>query len=249
MLIILSPSKTVNFKQEIVDIKFTLPLFEKDANELNSQLLTYVADEIMQKEKVSLKIARLTYENIQTFSLKNTVGKPAVFTFDGNVYNKLRVKDFRKEELTFIQNHVRIFSALYGILRPFDLINPYRLDMKSKLINGLYDFWREKVTREIIRLLSKDDKMLINLASTEYFKLIDLKQISNDVRIITPVFQQEKNGKYVTNALFAKHARGLMTRFIAENQIDNPEYLKAFDSEGYYFNPHLSKKDEWYFTR
>jgi cytoplasmic iron level regulating protein YaaA (DUF328/UPF0246 family) len=249
VLLILSPSKSVNFVSEEIQVESGRPLFEKEAARLHAGLKDYTVDEILRKEKVSLKIARAAYENIQLFSLKNTSQKPAIFAFDGNAYDKLRVRDFDRKELNFLQNHLRIFSALYGILSPFDLIKPYRLDMGSKLIDGLYDFWREKVTAEISRLLSKDDRILVNLASNEYFKMIDVKKLPVGTRIILPVFQQEKDGRYVTNALFAKHARGLMTRFVTEHEISAPDYLKAFDAEGYYFNPHLSEKDEWYFTR
>lgn len=249
MLIILSPSKSVNFKSEKIPVNMTLPLFEKDSLEINTGLTGHSVTDIMEKERVSLKIARTTYEYIQTFKLKNTERKPAIFAFDGNVYDKLKVREFNEKELSIVQKHVRIFSAMYGILSPFDSIKPYRFDMISKLSGGLYDFWKDKVTTEVIRLLKKDDGILVNLASSEYSKMIDFKKLPKNCRIITPVFQQEKEGKYVTKSLYAKYARGLMTRFIVENNITDPEYLKGFDSEGYYFNPYLSKKDEWYFTR
>jgi cytoplasmic iron level regulating protein YaaA (DUF328/UPF0246 family) len=130
-----------------------------------------------------------------------------------------------------------------------DKIKPYRLDMTSKLIPDLYKYWKDKVIATIIPLLEENDYLLINLASVEYFKMIDLKALPKQTHIITPVFQQEKNGILTSNSLFAKQARGLMLRFIAENRIVNPEYLQAFDSEGYFYNPHLSNGNNWFFTR
>ena len=121
--------------------------------------------------------------------------------------------------------------------------------MNSKLIPDLYGYWKNKVTSTVADLLKTNDYLLVNLASAEYFKMINLKTLPKQTRIITPVFQQEKNGKLVSNSLFAKQARGLMLRFIAENQITEPTYFQAFDSEGYFYNPRLSKENDWYFTR
>ncbi|MCD7971514.1 MAG: YaaA family protein [Candidatus Azobacteroides sp.] len=253
MLIILSPSKTIDFKQpapQTVAIgNPVFPLFIKDADSLIEQLQVYTVEEIMEKEKMSLRLARSTYEYFQSFFFSNTPQKPAVFAFNGNVYNKLKAGEMNDGELAFLQEHVRIFSALYGILSPMDLIKPYRLDMNSGLLEKLYGFWRDKVTAEVIKYLSEKDGLLINLASKEYSKMINAKQLPASARVITPVFQQEKNGKYTTNSLHAKHARGLMTRFIMENEIEDIEYLKAFDSEGYFFDPYLSGKNDWYFVR
>jgi cytoplasmic iron level regulating protein YaaA (DUF328/UPF0246 family) len=130
-----------------------------------------------------------------------------------------------------------------------DIIKPYRLDMNTRLISNLYEYWKDKLTNITAELLKINDYLLINLASVEYFKMIDLKTLPEQTRIITPVFQQEKNGKLVTNSLYAKQARGLMLRFIAENRITEPTYLQAFDSEGYFYNARLSNKNNWYFTR
>lgn len=249
MIIILSPSKSIDFSAQTRQVKSTEAGFLNKAAGIIQQLTGYKIEEILQKERLSPKMALSTYEYFQTFSLPQAPQKPAFFAFSGNVYDKLNVATLSDPELDFAQQHVRIFSALYGILRPMDLIKPYRLDMLSKLISGLYNTWQEDVSKEISTLLSKDDKTLINLASAEYFKILKQKQCPSGTRIITPVFQQEKNGKFVTSSLYAKQARGLMLRFIIKNAISDPEYIKAFDDEGYFFNPHLSKGHNWHFTR
>ena len=248
MLLILSPSKTMNFDLLYPQVGAGLPLFAKEAAELMIQLKDFSIDDILQKEKLSLNLARSTYEHIQSFEFENTPEKPALFAFDGTVFDKLQASNLQERELLFLQNHLRIFSAVYGILSPFDCVRPYRLDMKSELVKGLYDYWRQKVTDELIRLLPENDFILINLASNEYFKMIDRKRLPSQVRIVTPVFKQEIKGRLATNGLYAKYARGLMTRFIAENAISDVELLKAFDLEGYFFNPHLSGENEWIFV-
>jgi cytoplasmic iron level regulating protein YaaA (DUF328/UPF0246 family) len=249
MLIILSPSKSINFKERVVSKNTTTPRFEADADYLMSLLSEFRAIEIAEKEKISLKMALSVFEFIQTFAVQSTVQKEAVFAYSGNVYNKLNVAGLDENSLMFLQKRLCILSALYGVLRPLDKIKPYRLDMTSKLIPDLYKYWRDKVTASVIPLLEENDYLLINLASVEYFKMIDLKVLPKQTRIITPVFQQEKNGKLTTSSLYAKQARGLMLRFIAENQLANPEYLQAFDSEEYFYNPHLSDENNWFFTR
>lgn len=213
------------------------------------QLLSVSTEEIAIQERVSLKIAMSTREYIHAFDRQDNQRKPALLAFNGNVYDKLNAISFNKDEIAFAAKHLRIFSALYGILSPLDIIQPYRLDMNSQLIEGLYGFWKENVTREIAKLLKTNNNILINLASAEYFKIIDPQQLPAGCRIITPVFKQEHHGSYITKGLFAKQARGLMTRFIIENQITDPEHLQGFTEEGYYFRPELSKKNEWIFTR
>jgi cytoplasmic iron level regulating protein YaaA (DUF328/UPF0246 family) len=249
MLIVISPSKSINFKSGEMRTGATTPRFEQEAGDLISRLSAFRADEIAKKEKVSLRIALSAYESIQTFPLPSTIRKEAVFAYSGNVYDKLHAKDLDETTLQFLQRHLCIFSALYGLLRPLDRIKPYRLDMGSGLIPDLYPFWKEKVTRSLVDLLKENDYLLVNLASAEYFRMIDLKALPRQTRIITPVFQQQKNGKLSTNSLFAKQARGWMLRFIAKNQLTEPYGMQAFDDAGYLFNPRLSSQNEWYFTK
>jgi cytoplasmic iron level regulating protein YaaA (DUF328/UPF0246 family) len=249
MLIIISPSKSINFKEVGVREGAAEPRFEHEADSLMALLAGFRADEIAEREKVSTKIALSTYEFIQTFPLEQTVQKEALFAFSGNVYDKLDAEGLDESALAFLQKHLCIFSALYGVLRPLDRIKPYRLDMASGLIPDLYNYWRDRVTAVVAQLLPENDYLLINLASAEYFKMIDIKSLPRQTRIITPVFQQEIKGKWATNSLFAKHARGLMLRFIAENKISEPDSLHAFDAEGYFYNPLLSDKDTWNYRR
>jgi cytoplasmic iron level regulating protein YaaA (DUF328/UPF0246 family) len=249
MIILLSPSKSIDFKGNEIRKDATIPQFENEANYLVSLLSGYRVGEIAQKEKISIKMALSTYEFIQTFPTHSAIRKEAVFAYSGNVYNKLNPAGMDDVSLLFLQKHLRILSALYGILRPLDKIKPYRLDMNSKLIPDLYGYWKNKPTHALTELLEANNYLLINLASVEYFKMIDIKTLPKQTRIIIPVFQQEKNGKLTTNSLYAKQARGSMLRFIAENRITEPDYLQAFDSEGYFYNPRLSNENSWYFTR
>lgn len=249
MLIILSPSKTINFKKESPQITTTTPLFQQEAEELIGRLSTYTVEEIMEKEKLSLKLAQLTHEYIQTFPLSLSKEKAAIFAYTGHVYDKLDAASLDSSAMEYLSKHLCIFSALYGILKPSDNMQAYRLDMNSRLIPNLYDFWRNKVTDVMAEKLNKQQNVLINLASNEYFKMLNSKNLTTPVRIITPVFQQEKHGKRVTNSMYAKQARGAMVRFLATHRIKEPEYLKAFTDEGYYFDEELSSNDMWYFIR
>ena len=214
-----------------------------------AQCTAFTPEEIALRERVSLKLAFSTHEYIHTYSPTRRTGKAAVFAYNGVVFNKLQAKTFSPSELEFAQSHLRILSALYGILRPLDLIQPYRLDMTSGMVYGLYDYWRNTVSREVATLLKEDDNLLINLTSGEYFKLLDFKLLPKKTRVITPVFKYLYHGKYTVNSLFAKQARGWMARFIIENQITDPEHLQAFTEGGYFFRPELSGDTEWVFTR
>jgi cytoplasmic iron level regulating protein YaaA (DUF328/UPF0246 family) len=249
MIIVISPSKSINFQEGAMRAGATTPRFEADADYLMSLLSAFRAGEIAEKEKVSIRIALAAYEFIQTFPLSSSVREEAVFAYSGNVYDKLNVAGLEDDSLQYLQNHLCIFSALYGVLRPLDRIKPYRLDMSSRLIPNLYAYWKEKVTETLLKLLKDNDYLLVNLASAEYFKMIDLPSLPPQTRILTPVFQQEKNGRLTTNSLFAKQARGLMLRFIAEHKPTDPSHLQAFDSEGYFFAPQLSGPNNWHFTR
>ncbi len=203
---------------------------------------------------LSPELTALNFERYHSwnlpFSQKNA--KQAILAFQGDVYRKLKAQTLNEKELDFAQEHLRILSGLYGILRPLDLIQPYRLEMGTKLsVSGnknLYEFWGRKLAENLLKEMEKQNtKVLINLASNEYFKAIKPKNIN--IPIITPVFKDFKNGQYKVLFLYAKYARGLMTRFIIKNKIDKPEKLKLFDSEGYAFDSNLSTEKEWVFTR
>jgi cytoplasmic iron level regulating protein YaaA (DUF328/UPF0246 family) len=249
MLIILSPSKTIDFHTQAPIPDSTRPLFSSQANALIEDLRPFSSEEIALRERVSLKIAFATRDYIHSFSATQRQGKPALFAFTGHVYTKLKALELPDDELSFAQEHLRIFSALYGILRPLDRIQPHRLDMNTNLVDNLYETWKEKVTTEVCKLLKTRDSILINLASAEYFKMLDKNHLPANCRIITPVFKQESNGKYTVNSLYAKQARGLMARFIIQNKISDPEHLLGFSEDGYYYRPELSGRDEWIYTR
>jgi cytoplasmic iron level regulating protein YaaA (DUF328/UPF0246 family) len=199
-------------------------------------------------------LAGLNYTRYHDWQKNHTIhnSQPAISLFFGDAYKGLDAASLNAETLQTLNNKLIILSGMYGLLRPFDLIQPHRLEMGTKLKNikgnNLYDFWRYDVTNELnMRINKTNTKYVVNLASNEYFKVVDKKQLKADV--ITPVFKQEKAGKYKTVAIYAKRARGLMTRFIAENNISNPEYLKAFDYDNYTFSEQMSKTNEMVFIR
>jgi len=254
MLILISPAKSLDFETENSNKTFSESIFLKESQSLIKQVRKFSTDEIADFMSISPKLAQLNYERFVNwhlpFDLDNA--KQAILAFKGDVYTGLDAGSLSETELQTAQKDLRILSGLYGVLRPLDLIQAYRLEMGKKLKttkgNNLYEFWGDKITTEINKTLKENnDKHLINLASNEYFKSVNKKKIKAE--IITPVFKDFKNGQYKVISFFAKKARGLMTRFIIQNNITDPEYLKAFNSDGYTFNPHLSTDTELVFTR
>lgn len=248
MISILSPSKKQDFDVS-APTNTTQPRFLSEAETLMQELRTLSRPQIGELMSISDKLASLNFDRFQQFDppFTNANAKPAVLAFRGDVYDGLDADSLSEESLAFAQEHLRILSGLYGILRPLDLIQPYRLEMKTKLANpegdDLYEFWGDKLAEQI----NSETDTLINLASNEYFKALPNKTL--DVRLITPVFKELKGEKYKVIAIYAKKARGAMARFIIENRIDTPEDLKNFQWEGYAFHNELSKKNEWVFTR
>jgi hypothetical protein len=204
--------------------------------------------------KVSEKLAKLNFERYSDWQtrLKGSNAKQALLAFKGDIYSGLDIEHYARKEYDFAQKHLRILSGLYGILRPLDLMLPYRLEMATKLATvrgkNLYQFWGTKIS-ESVRSLLKSEKsgILLNLCSAEYFKAIQSDSL--DIRIITPVFKEFRDGSYRFITLYAKKARGLMCNYIIQNHIVDTEGLKSFDVAGYQFNKRLSSKDEWIFTR
>ena len=199
---------------------------------------------------VSDKIAQLNHDRFENFSAKLTLknAKQALFAYEGDVYKEIPVQRYDAKDLDFAQKHVRILSGLYGILKPLDLIQPYRLEMSIKLKNpkgdDLYTFWGDKLTKA---LNVEKDPILINLASKEYSDAIQLDNFKG--RVITPVFKDKRNGELKVFGMLAKRARGMMTDFIIQNRITKPEDLKKFTVGGYKFHSKLSTESEWTFTR
>lgn len=254
MLILISPAKSLDFETKSTTKACSEALFLKDSQTLIKKLRKLSTDEIADFMGISPKLAQLNFERFLSWQLPFNLdnAKQAVLAFKGDVYTGLDAYSLSEKELQTAQMDLRILSGLYGVLRPLDLIQAYRLEMGKKLQtkkgDNLYEFWGDKITKEINKTLKeKDDKFLINLASNEYFKSVNKKKIKAEV--ITPVFKDLKNGQYKVISFFAKKARGLMTRFIIQNEITDPEHLKAFDSDGYIFNPQLSKNTELVFTR
>lgn len=254
MITILSPSKTQDFSANGVPEDYSQPQLLKHSQLLLKELRKKNTEDIKSLMEVSDKIAELNYERFQQFSTPFTAenAKQALFAFKGDVYTGIDLEDYQQEELAFAQDHLRILSGFYGLLRPLDLIQPYRLEMKIKLKNprgkDLYTFWGNRITDALNEAFAdQQNPLLINLASNEYFKAIDKKKLKTD--ITTPVFKEYKNGKYSTIAIYAKKARGMMTDFIIKNKIEEAEKIKTFNREGYEFSEQMSKENEWVFIR
>ncbi|NOU59793.1 peroxide stress protein YaaA [Marinifilum caeruleilacunae] len=254
MLIVISPAKSLDFESSVPTKLHSDAGFTKDAEQLIKILRKLKVDEIQELMSVSPKLAQLNFERFHQWSLPFTSenAKQALLAFKGDVYTGIDADSLTDKDFEYAQSKLRILSGLYGVLKPMDLIQAYRLEMGKKLGNrrgkDLYEFWGDRITKSINQDLKEyGHKNLINLASNEYFKSINSKKINAD--IVTPAFKDLKNGQYKMISFFAKKARGLMTRFIIQNEITNPEDLKAFDLDGYIFNPNLSKENAPVFTR
>jgi len=255
MIVIISPAKRLQ-KQEIKIAKnlISKSIFLSKSEKLIHELRKKSVQEIKQLMKLSDDLAELNYIRYQEWTKTHTEknSQAAISLFYGDAYKGIDAKTLDTTSLNTLNNKLIILSGMYGLLKPFDLIQSHRLEMGTKLKNesgnNLYDFWKTDVTTELNKLIKKSKtEYIVNLASNEYFKVIDKKQLQAE--IITPIFKEEKAGKYKTIAIYAKRARGLMTRFIAENNINNPEYLKAFDYENYTYSEGMSKANELIFIR
>jgi len=254
MLTVISPAKSLDFKTPPVIREFTVPEFLNESEKLIGRLKMMTPKKISALMGISDDLGELNFQRFQSWQLPFTPenSKQAVFAFNGDVYQGLQAATLSEEILMLAQSKLRILSGLYGVLKPLDIIQPYRLEMGTKLkyykSKDLYAYWNQTITRKINEAVSESgSSVLINLASTEYFKSIDRKKLKAE--LVTPDFKEFKNGNYIMISFFAKRARGLMTRFILENKISNPSDLVAFDSEGYAFNSRLSKAGNPVFTR
>ena len=253
MLMIPSPAKKLSLKISRSSQR-TQPQFPQETQTLVHILKDLGPVDLARLMKISDKLAELNYDRYQAWSPTpaESAQAPAIFAFQGDVYQGLSVQTLSAQALDYLQQHLRILSGLYGLLRPYDLIQAYRLEMGTPLENpqgkNLYDFWQNKITQALQGQFPQDEKQeLVNLASNEYAKAIDFKNLN--ARIITPVFKDWKNGRYKIINFYAKKARGLMARFAAENAITQAEDLKAFNLAGYGFDPELSNETTWVFTR
>lgn len=248
MIIVISPAKTIVNNLPCSTDHATEPAFKKDANKLAAHLKNFKTDDLQELMGISPKLALLNYERYQSWFHPSTEKLKAICAFKGEVFNGLKGWEFNSRELLHAQEHLVILSGLFGLLKPLDLIKPYRLEMGTEMDFGsLYEFWGDKITNRLNKQLKADGGPLINLASKEYFKTLNTNKITKPV--ITPDFKDYKNGSYKMISVYAKKARGLMSRFILKNKLTNPEDLKAFNDEGYYYNSHLSKECNPVFTR
>ena len=252
MKIVISPAKSLNLERELPTNQFTESIFLKDAKKVHSVLKKIKPTALADLMEISTNLANLNWQRNQDFKLPFDTenARPAIYTFDGEVYNGLDVFSLPNEKIEILQNKVRILSGLYGLLKPLDLMQAYRLEMGTKIEVGtnknLYEFWKTKITTSLNKELVKDE-LFINLASNEYFSAIDTKKLKT--KIITPEFKDYKDGKLKTISFFAKRARGLMVRFILDTNAETIDDLKAFDSENYKFDANLSTSNNLIFTR
>ena len=252
MKIIISPAKSLDFETKSPTSLHTQPRFLEQSEKLNKKLKTLSKKNISELMKISEALSALNYDRNQTwktpFSPDNA--KQAIYSFTGEVFRGIDVHTLEEEKIPLLQDRLRILSGLYGILKPLDLIQPYRLEMGTKLPVGntknLYKFWDDTVAKSLNDEL-KDGELLVNLASTEYFKVLPKKVLK--VPMITPVFKDFKNGEYKTVMTFAKKARGLMVRYIIDHNIKTIDGLKNFNKESYRFSEEMSTENELLFTR
>jgi len=252
MKIVISPAKSLDFETKVPTTNYTEGIFLNEAEKLNSVLKKKSPKKLSALMSISPKLGELNWQRNQDWSLPFTSenAKQAVFAFKGDVYIGLDAYTLSSEKIKQLQNKLRILSGQYGLLKPLDLIQPYRLEMGTKLKVGrkdnLYQYWGDKITKELNTELT-DDEVFVNLASNEYFKVVKPKLLK--VPVITPVFKDYKNGNLKIISFFAKKARGLMVRYIIDNNIENIEDLKGFNYEGYAFDLNLSTEKELVFTR
>jgi uncharacterized protein len=252
MKIVISPAKSLNFEKELPISKYSEPLFLKESRQVHKVLKQKKPKELSELMSISEKLADLNWERNQSWKTPFTAenARPAIYTFDGDVYTGLDAHSIPLEKLDDLQDKLRILSGLYGLLKPLDLIQAYRLEMGTKLPIGekknLYEFWKATVTKSLNKELEKGE-LFVNLASNEYFSAIDVKALK--VPVITPDFKDYKDGKLKMISFFAKKARGMMVRYIIDTHAETIDDLKRFDYEGYRYDETLSKGSHLVFTR
>lgn len=254
MITIISPAKTLDFNKIAITDQYSEPIFKEEASQLIGELQKYSSQDIEELMNISDKLAELNYKRYKQWSKEHSIenSKQAILAYSGDVYQGMKAGDFNEKQLKFSQQHIRIISGLYGVLRPLDLIQPYRLEMSIKLKNSkgvdLYSFWKEKITDFFNKEIGDHkDNTLINLASNEYFSAIDKDKFKG--RIITPMFKEYRNGNYKIIGIYAKKARGAMAKYIVENEINSPKHIKNFNQHEYKYNEKLSTDSEWIFVR
>jgi cytoplasmic iron level regulating protein YaaA (DUF328/UPF0246 family) len=252
MLVVISPAKALDM--DPVATVPTEPAFQADAVRLAKTARNLTLGQLKKLMNLSDDLARLSRDRFKVFAAEPTADtvKPAALAFNGDTYQGLEAKTLSDEDMRWAQDHLRILSGLYGLLRPLDAMQPYRLEMGSRLKTrrgtSLYDYWGAIIAKALnANAGDANTQVLVNCASQEYFGAVDLKALK--LRVITPQFMEIKDDKPRIVSFFAKRARGAMARFIVENQLTDPEEIKGFTSGGYAFDPDLSAGDTWVFTR
>ncbi len=254
MLAVLSPAKSLDYESALPIQSYTTAALLDDSEQLMTGLKSMGPDELSSLMGISESLAQLNFERNQEWSLPidDKVGRQALLAFKGDVYIGLEAYALSRADFAFAQDHLRILSGLYGVLRPLDLIRPYRLEMGTRFANDrgkdLYEFWGSKISGALNAQLEEiGGEYLINLASNEYFRSVDVGALNAEV--ITPVFKDWKNGRYKIISFFAKKARGRMSAYIIKNRLTQPAALKRYDWDGYRFDAKMSSGREWVFTR
>ncbi|HEY7884350.1 MAG TPA: peroxide stress protein YaaA [Cellvibrionaceae bacterium] len=254
MLMVISPAKTLDFDAPAITRKISTPEFLSQSTELIEQLKALSPADISSLMGISDKLGLLNFDRYHAWQTPFTQNnaKQAILAFKGDVYTGLEAETFSAADFTFAQKQLRILSGLYGLLKPLDLIQPYRLEMGTRFANSLgenlYQFWGDTLTDALNQQLPKrGERVLVNLASNEYFKAVNIKAL--DARVITPVFKDWKNGQYKIISFFAKKARGMMSAYSVKHRLSDPEGLKSFNVAGYAWQPELSSPNQWVFTR
>lgn len=254
MLLVVSPAKDLDLTPIAADIAATQPALLQDAVELAAVCKQLAPSDLASLMHISDKLAGLNAARFAQWQPPFTQdnAKAALFMFNGDVYQGLAATSLRADDVVFAQQHLRILSGLYGVLRPLDLMQPYRLEMGTKLANArgkdLYAFWKEAITAHLKQQLHTiESNVLLNLASQEYFKAVDKKQLN--ARVITPEFKDYKNGQYKIISFYAKKARGLMARYVIQQRLTAPEQLIQFNLDGYYYSAEHSAADSPVFLR
>ncbi len=237
MKILISPAKSLDFENNVEKSISSKPIFADQALNINNTIKNLSAPDLSSLMNISPKLSELNWSRNQEFQKIDSKEKEAIFAFNGDVYDGIDANTINTSNHEKLQNSLRILSGLYGILKPFDKIKAYRLEMGTKIsINGsknLYDFWKDNVTKSLVNEVNEND-IIVNLASNEYFSVIDQSLISNT--IVNPQFKDFKNGKLKIISFYAKKARGLMTRFLIDNEINSLSDIESFNSSGYMFS-------------
>ena len=252
MLIVISPAKSFSKEVDPPALGYTQPVHLANSEKLMAKLRGLNKKKLAGLMNLSKDLAIMNMERHQNWQppFNNDNADPAIFAFNGEVYRGLDARSLSTEELNYAQDHLRILSGLYGCLKPLDLIQPYRLEMGARLKyyrkTNLYQFWGDEITDDLNELLSAE-KVLVNLASNEYFKAVNTSKVK--AKIITPIFKDFSNGEYKSLMTYAKNARGLMSRYIIQERIEEPELLKSFNGGNYCYSPEMSNEHTFVFTR